>query len=207
MSGRRIGENGSSSLANSENPQRIRPSDGPEVTLRAAAGIELNSLSPSVVGRYLLTDAGGPKARERWAPVINALGSATPAAQALTTPLMVSLARIIYNPRPGEMMERLHDPAEICEVSLSDRAAVETPLLDAFIPAAYRDLHGDPSAVQRAQRWLGFIAAYLDQPHPLRFWQVAWQGRSARQGLGSGRQQVPVQLMSDVDVPMPQEAG
>jgi hypothetical protein len=143
--------------------------------LRAAAAIQLNPLGPSVVSNYLLTDAGGPKARERWAPVISALGSTAPVAQALTTPLMVSLARVIYNPRPGESAGQLREPAELCGVDLPDRAAVEAHLLDAFVPAAYRDRKNDLQAIQRAERWLMFLAAYLDSGiggTDIAWWQI-----------------------------------
>jgi NACHT domain-containing protein len=153
----------------------VRPSDGLEVTLRAAAGILLNPLRPDVVGSYLLTDAGGPKAQERWAPVMDALGSAAPVAQALTTPLMVSLARVIYNPRPGEMVGQLQDPAELCGANLADRAAVEAHLLDAFVPAAYRDLRSHLQAIHQAERWLRFLAAYLDSGiggTDIAWWQI-----------------------------------
>ena len=64
---------------------------------------------------------------------------------------MVGLARAIYNPRPGELAGALRDPAELCNPDLTDRAAVETLLFDAFIPAAYRH---DPAGrwKARAQR-------------------------------------------------------
>jgi hypothetical protein len=140
----------------------VQPTDSPEVMLRAAAAIQLNPLSPSVVSSYLLTDAGGPRARERWAPVTATLGSTAPVAQALTTPLMVSLARIIYNPRPGESAGQLREPAELCGEDLPDREAVEAHLLDAFVPAAYRDRKNDLQAIQWTERWLKFLAAYLD---------------------------------------------
>ena len=62
----------------------------------------------------------------------------TPAGQALSMPLMVGLARAIYNARPGELAGTLRDPAELCSPALADRTAVESLLFDAFIPAAYR---------------------------------------------------------------------
>jgi hypothetical protein len=49
---------------------------------------------------------------------------------------MVGLARAIYDPRPGELTGALRDPAELCDPALADRAGVESPLFDAFIPAA-----------------------------------------------------------------------
>ena len=153
----------------------VRPTDRAEVTLRAATAIQLDPLSPAAVSGYLLTDAGGPKARERWAPVIAALGSAAPVAQALTTPLMVSLARVVYNPRPGEVVGRLPKPAELCGMDLPDRVAVEAHLLDAFVPAAYRDRKNNLQSVLQAERWLMFLAAYLDSGiggTDIAWWQI-----------------------------------
>ena len=93
----------------------VRPPDGVEVTLRAAAAIQLRPLDADAVCRYLCDDAAGPAARARWDPVLAVLGTEAPAGQALSTPLMVGLARAIYNPRPGELAGALRDPAELCE--------------------------------------------------------------------------------------------
>ena len=117
----------------------VRPESGVEVTLRAAAAVQLRPLDADAVRDYLCDDAAGPVAKARWEPVLAVLGTEAPAGQALSTPLMVGLARAIYNPRPGELAGALRDPAELCNPSLADRAAVESLLFDAFIPAAYRD--------------------------------------------------------------------
>ncbi len=82
--------------------EAITPSHGLEVTLRGAAAIELCPLDAPAVRGYLCDDAAGPVVRARWHPVFAVLGTQAPAGQALTTPLMVGLARAIYNPRPGE---------------------------------------------------------------------------------------------------------
>jgi hypothetical protein len=95
--------------------------------------------------------------RARWDPVLAVLGTESPAGQALTTPLMVGLARTIYNPRPGERVDR--EPRELCDPDLTDRKAVESLLFDAFIPAAYRD---QPARLKKAQKWLVFIARHLE---------------------------------------------
>ena len=116
----------------------VRPQGGVEVTLRAAAAVQLRPLDADAVRGYLCDDAAGPVARARWDPVLAVLGTEAPAGQALDTPLMVGLARAIYNPRPGELAGTLRDPAELCDPALADRAAVESLLFDAFIPAAYR---------------------------------------------------------------------
>jgi NACHT domain len=136
----------------------VRPPDGVEVTLRGAAAVQLHPLDADTVRRYLCDDAGGPVARARWAPVLAALGTMAPAGQALTTPLMVGLARVIYNPRPGELPGALRDPAEICKPELADRAAVEASLFDAFIPAAYRPRPAERWTSRQAERWLVFLA-------------------------------------------------
>ena len=105
----------------------VRPQGGVEVTLRAAAAVQSRPLEADAVRGYLLDDAPGPAARARWDPVLALLGTRAPAGQALTTPLMVALARTIYNPRPGETTGTLRDPAELC--GLPSRAAVEAHLL------------------------------------------------------------------------------
>jgi NACHT domain len=145
------------------------PTAGPEVRLRRAVGIELLPLGPRTVSSYLRADAGGPTAAARWDSVIRLLGSTAPVARALTTPLMVSLARSIYNPRPGERLDPGPDPAELCDPAFADHIAVERHLFDAFIPAVYRlgAAQGSPDGSRtwdeaRAERWLEFLARYLE---------------------------------------------
>ena len=151
----------------------VRPPDGEEVSLRAAAAIQLAPLSVDVVAKYLLSDAGGPNARARWRPVIEAMEKAMPVAQALTTPLMAGLARVIYNPRPGEKLGDLDDPAELCKPVLGDRTAVEAHLFDGSIPAAYRGQ--SPGTAEQAEPWLMFLAHHLQDTvdgTDLAWWQL-----------------------------------
>lgn len=133
---------------------------GEGMRLRAAAAIVLDPLTAATISRYLLADANSAAAKTRWAPVIDSLGTQAPVAQALTTPLAVSLARTIYNPRPGERVGALRDPAELCDAELTDRAAVESLLLDGLIPASYRQ-PGRWSAPQ-AEQCLTFLASHLE---------------------------------------------
>ena len=153
----------------------LRPKDGAEATLRAAAAVQLCPLDAGAVRDYLYDDAAGPASRARWAPVLKVLGTDAPAGQALDTPLMVGLARAIYNPRPGELAGTLRNPAELCSPALADREAVESVLFDAFIPAAYRH---DPAARWKAQdveRWLVFLACHLERTigaPDLAWWQL-----------------------------------
>ena len=140
--------------------QAVSPPGRPQVRLRGAAAVQLNPLSAETVGAYLVADAGGPDADARWAPVLEALGGGTPVAEALTTPLMVGLARAIYNPRPDELLTGLRDPAELCDPALSDRVAVEAHLLEAFIPACYRA--AERWTAGQAMAWLTFLAHHLE---------------------------------------------
>ncbi|HEY1003873.1 MAG TPA: hypothetical protein VGD83_29950, partial [Streptosporangiaceae bacterium] len=104
----------------------VRPQGGVEVTLRAAAAVQLRPLDADTIRGYLWDDAAGPIARARWDPVLPGLGTDVPVGQALSTPLMVGLARAIYNPRPGELAGTLRDPAELRDQT--DRAAVHSLL-------------------------------------------------------------------------------
>ena len=140
----------------------VRPQDGCEVTLRAAAAVQLRPLDADDVRDYLSEGAAGPAARDRWAPVLAVLGTEAPAAQALRTPLMAGLARAIYNPPPDKLAGTLRDPAELCDPALPDQAAVESRLFDAFIPALYRHDSGGRWKAQDAEKWLVFLARHLE---------------------------------------------
>jgi hypothetical protein len=149
----------------------VRPERGVEVTLRGAAALQLRPLDADAVCDYLCDDAAGPLAMARWDPVLAVLGTKAPAGQALATPLMVGLARAIYNPRPGEMAGRLREPKDLCDPGLTDRKAVESLLFDAFIPAAYRNDSASRWKARDAEKWLVFLACYLARPD-LAWWQL-----------------------------------
>ena len=140
----------------------VQPQQSIGVILRAAAAVQLRPLDADTVSGYLRDDAAGPAASARWDPVLAVLGTDAPAGQALTTPLLVGLARAIYNPRPGELAGTLRDPAELCSPVLADRSAVESLLFDAFIPAAYRHDPASRWKAQAAEKWLVFLARYLE---------------------------------------------
>ena len=102
------------------------------------------------------------------------LGTPTSVGQALTTPLMVSLARVMYNPRTGESAEDLASPAELC--NFPDKAAVEAHLLDGLIPASYRPRLSDHWDRRRAKHWLEFLASHLEyqaKSPDFAWWQLA----------------------------------
>jgi len=118
------------------------------------------------------------------------LGTETPAGRALATPLMVGLARVVYNPRAGELAGALRDPAELCSPALADRTAVESLLFDAFIPAAYRH-DTDRRSKAQAEVWLVFLARHLEYAvggPDLAWWQLprAVHGFTLAVGVAAG---------------------
>ncbi|MER5223839.1 NACHT domain-containing protein [Streptomyces flaveus] len=158
----------------------LHPRSGVPVKLAGAAGIELCPLEAHDAAAYLHRDAGGGGyAAERWEPVAAQLGTLTPVGEAMRTPLMLFLARTIYNPRPGESSEDLPHPGELCDTSrFAGRAAIEDHLFSAFIPAAYRSHPRYPSSwtPQQAQTAFVFLARYLHRAlngtSDLAWWQL-----------------------------------
>ncbi|MEG3629280.1 NACHT domain-containing protein [Streptomyces poriticola] len=143
----------------------LRPRTGVPARLTGTAAVLLRPLDGRDVADHLLADAGGagtPAAR-RWDPVTAVLGTDAPVARALTSPLMVSLARTVYNPRPDEGHRRLPDPAGL--LRLPTRAAVEHHLLAAFLGAAYRPRTGRPGrwTADRARVALRFLARHMER--------------------------------------------
>lgn len=161
----------------------VRPEDGSGGMLHGAAVIELCPLESAVVSQYLMAGVNAPA---RWEPVLVALGTDAPIAQALTTPLAVTLARTIYNPRPGsrpeELRGTLRDPAELCSQTMANRAMVMQRLFDAFIPATYESASGPQDrrarawTVDQAQRWFVFLARHIERSvrgSDFAWWQLA----------------------------------
>jgi hypothetical protein len=166
----------------------VHASGGVVVTLRGAAGIELCPLDPVISGAYLQSDAGGSVGAARWAPVLDAGNSGGLVAGVLSSPLMVGLARVIYNPRPGERLGDVPDPADL--LGFKDRAEIDSHLFDGFVPASYRP---SPRAVsgrspwnaQSAERWLLFLASHLENSvasTDLGWWQLT---RAMPRGLSA----------------------
>jgi hypothetical protein len=148
--------------------QEVTDPAGQPIRLTGAAAIELLPLPPGVVARYLRLETGagaGGAAAARWEPVIAELDNAdSPVAQALDNPLMVSLARFVYNPGRGERAAHLPDPAELCDTTRRPTAeAVRTHLYDAFVEAAYRPRprHGSAWSLRSARSTLALLARNL----------------------------------------------
>lgn len=106
-----------------------------------------------------------PETSSRWDPVLARLAEdpGGPVAAALSTPLMISLARRVYeSPRD--------DPAVLTE--FATRREVETHLLDGFLATAYERKHDR----DKARRWLSFLSHHLRdrvEQSDLEWWHLA----------------------------------
>ncbi|WP_344835337.1 hypothetical protein [Actinocorallia longicatena] len=133
--------------------------------LRGAAVVEIASLGVEDVVSYL-RGAALPLVARRWSAVFGRLRAdpSGPLAQALRTPLAVSLARVAYRGVDA-------DPGEL--LSLPDRAAVLRRLLDLTVPAAYPDPPVDADHWRRsdAAKWLGTLARHARRRHAT---EIAW---------------------------------
>jgi transcriptional regulator with XRE-family HTH domain len=149
--------------------RRVAAATGP---LRGAAAIELQPVEPAAAIDYLRTSGD-----QRWEKVLGELRwrPKGPLAQALSTPLMVSLASTVYG-RAAADPDRL--------LNAASRRAVEEHLLDGLIPAAFEahrsrqeEMDGRWSAEQ-AQRWLAFLASTLRErrTRDLAWWEL-WQSK------------------------------
>jgi hypothetical protein len=159
--------------------KRTQNTDIRDVLARAAV-IELHPLSPEQIEPYLISVAPERESEEsRWKPVLRRLKQQPdgPLAVALSTPLMVWLARTVYEAA---------DPARLLEFDRghsNDHEKLEGHLLDDLIPARYAErvtrdegfCRWDP---RDAQRWLIFLARQLDgqklgdNPGDLAWWQL-----------------------------------
>ncbi len=154
---------------------RSDPSGQP-VFVEGAAGVRLNPLDATAASNYL-TETAGVNRQSEWIPVRAALATTPPppVARAFSTPLMVNLARVIYNPHPRGSIAGLPRPADLCDlVEFPTRAAIEKHLLDGLIPAAYRplsDRRNHWTAVQ-AEPYLSFLAEWLEYQRRTR--SLAW---------------------------------
>jgi GTPase SAR1 family protein len=159
--------------------------------LTRAAAVELNDLTLDGMTDYLLRSSSR-NAMPEWHHVLTELrrNPDIPASANLTsvlnTPLMVALARAVYSESDRN---RRDDPQHRPEMLLdtdrfSTSQGLEDHLLGSFIPSVYRPRPGDPPAnrpqswsPERAQRWLGYLAAHLDRlgTRDLAWWEL---GRS-----------------------------
>ncbi|WP_307628746.1 NACHT and WD40 repeat domain-containing protein [Streptomyces turgidiscabies] len=149
--------------------------------LRRAPVVEVLPVPPQDVIAYL-REVDWPSTT-RWDQVFAHVRAAPhgPAAAALSTPLMVTLARLVYQRGGG-------DPAELLDEERFDcRYAVEDHLTQRVVDAAYAPDPRQPDGeradererwdADRARRWLTFLACYL---HDHRERDLAWWLMSER---------------------------
>lgn len=154
--------------------------------LTRAATIELRDLQLADLEEYLpLTTRRMRKTEEElptpiWDPVLDHLranpndSTSQNLLQALSTPLMVGLARVVYS----DVFD--HDPLELLDTDrFGSKEAIEDHLLRSLVPALYKRDANFGWRVADIQRWLGFLAWHLNQRETpnLAWWQL---GRSVR---------------------------
>jgi hypothetical protein len=145
-----------------------RSSDENGRTISRSTEVELLPLTVSSVKSYLI-EATSSVPANRWNKVFSELTTRPDGtlAKTLTSPLMLWLARIIY--------DHDRDPDELAHPYFrDDQDAIEGFLLDAFIPAIYQgssEREGFRCKPQNAVRWFSFLAISLaDQ----RRQEIAW---------------------------------
>lgn len=132
--------------------------EGRAIDLHGAAVVELRPPEINDVFKYLEDSAQSSPARQDW-KIVEEKSKTHPALRRmLESPLMVGLARAVYNSEPGEIL--------IGE-SVGPEQLVELPdpsmyLLQAFIPAVYRSNLNRHWNVPAVKAWLRFIAIHLE---------------------------------------------
>ncbi|WP_344679624.1 NACHT domain-containing protein [Saccharopolyspora taberi] len=140
-----------------------------------AAAITLEDLTLDETHQYL-RQSTGKRRGPAWDAVFNQLRTAPdePANRNLTAmltmPLMVMLARTVYNDNQGL------DPGELLNIERFPTAmALEDHLLDAYLTTVYtRRTRRTNWDSDQARRWLGYIATHLTQrdTHDLTWWNL-----------------------------------
>jgi hypothetical protein len=129
--------------------------------LAGATVVELRPLRPAEAEVYL---RAATPARDvaKWEPVFARMGAdpAGPLGQALSTPLMVALARTAY-------AETTADPGALLDEQLHRRVEIENHLIARLIPTVYtadpRPDRRPPWTSEQAREWLGFLAGQLSR--------------------------------------------
>jgi hypothetical protein len=139
-------------------------------TLARAAVVVLGPVAPEDLRLYLPRTAQTDPSAAHWASVLSSAEETsgglenTPVGQALSTPLMVSLARSIYSDGP-------QDPADLLDTArFPSPSAVEQHLLEQFVPAVYE--RRSMWRTQDIQRWLGHLARQQDRSG-IAWWELA----------------------------------
>ncbi|MEV5238293.1 NACHT domain-containing protein [Streptomyces cinnamoneus] len=136
--------------------------------LTRAAVVELESVEPEEAITYL--EHAAVSGDRRWDGVFKALRRApkSPVAAALSSPLMLDLARTAYRPGstdPGEMLTRKR---------FKKRRDIEAHLLERYLPTVYAESPDTRYRPERARRYLALIAHRMrrDGTSDFAWWQI-----------------------------------
>lgn len=139
--------------------------------LRGAAALEICPIGSEQAAEYVASCQMDPLP-QTWQRVVDHLrehpGSAL--AQALDTPLMLTLVRDIY--RPGGRVDELTNSDQF-----PSREAIEDNLLSRVLPTAYAQHPGQPASpytVDEAERWLAHLARNMNEEgtRDLAWWEI-----------------------------------
>jgi hypothetical protein len=145
--------------------------------LSGAAALELLPIGSEDAADYLTRSQVQPLAGS-WQRLVDHIrsDSGSAVAQALSTPLMLTLVRDTYRPEGGGRVDELLETNRFC-----DRTTVEDHLLDRILPVAYAAKPGYAQPryeLSEAQRWLGLIAQQMNRnaTRDLAWWLIPhWQ--------------------------------
>ncbi|MGV9456060.1 NACHT domain-containing protein [Streptomyces sp. NPDC003635] len=183
-----------------------------DIVLPAAAVVQLEPLTVVDLEHYLPRTARpkGPTST-KWAPVLARLSDSGDQAPevvtlrtVLSTPLMVSLARVVYTGTRADPRELIEDER------FREQTVVERHLYDAFLSAAYEDTEKAGWTGRQARSWAGHLAGYLraNGEQDIAWWRLGevmpWWVR----WLGTGLSMVVAALaigVTDYDSPWWQE--
>ena len=145
----------------------------PRPTLNAGV-VQLKQVSLVSAFRYLSANS---RAGTRWVPVLRVLMRPrfrAAVAAALTNPLNISLARVVFSTGQGASHSVARDPMRLLDLATAE--AVQAHLLSVFVTAAYHQPGEDDAAqLQTTRRWLIFLAGYLQDTDTLDFewWRLS----------------------------------
>ncbi|WP_444951184.1 NACHT domain-containing protein [Micromonospora ureilytica] len=137
------------------------------IALRRSDVIVVEDLTLRDLRSVLPTDTRTETGKAKWDAVLDPLNETGEAGgiSALASPLMVSLARAVYE-EPGE------NPADMLESSgrrLRDADELRSRLLSRFVSTAYR--RPSPWRSENAERWLGYLAR-MNGPGDFAWWKL-----------------------------------
>ncbi len=137
--------------------------------LTAAAVIEIEELSTVTIRSYL-TRVTPPLRIPQWSKVFGRLEKSPRGrlAQALNTPLMVSLAREAYARSEG-------NPNDLIANQIRTKEDIEKHLTQALIPSVFSDTTSAKwNSAEQANKWLRFLARWLrrKESQEIRWWEL-----------------------------------